>query len=92
VVALELGQSSSSGPTPSAGGIEVDRPAALIGAADFFPRVASSLAPLLGFLMLHWSKPLSDVAGLPSNILLLISLVAVPGIVSALQSALLKLY
>jgi hypothetical protein len=80
---------------------EKDRPAALIGAADFFPRVASSAAPVLGYLLLQWGGSMDAAPGgtagaqggavaPPSTTLLLLALVAVPGTIAAVQSTLLK--
>ena len=86
-------QGSASGAAPAsseAPGAGQDRPAALIGAADFFPRVAASAAPVLGYALLQWGGGAGVAAGVHSSALILLALVVVPGTVSAAQSALIR--
>lgn len=60
-------------------------PAALVGAADFFPKVLGSLAPLAGFALLSAAQSESGSFGMPWSVWG--GLVLIPGFVAAVQVA-----
>jgi len=75
------------------GSMEKDRPAALIGAADCLPRAFSSLAPILGYLLVYYcaneDSTENGLGGTYSLITVTLTLSVLPAIISGFQVRLL---